>query len=246
MRSLPPNIHEHQHGNSPPPPGWMFKPADDVLPLLRWPLGYDIAHPAKALPLALLLGIFGFLLTLFYAPARIGADWFFGFVALSFLASLAAFCRRAIGQRRGEEIHTQEAGYSFITRALRFVPPAFSEQILTPAALAWAGWVMAHAPLVYWGVYQGRTYYEPVSVMLGWWLFISAFSYLGMARWEYRMRWAQTREIGNQTIRAKTFEQRLDTQERQAASRPARSQSRATRAMGAANNTEPDIAELGS
>jgi hypothetical protein len=118
MRSLDPNIHEHQHGSVPPLPQWLIMSAMTLLSLIRWRLGYDIVHPAKTLPRALLLAIFGFLLTVFSARARIGADWFFGFVALSFAASLVTFCKRAIGQRRGEEIHTEEAGYSFITSCL--------------------------------------------------------------------------------------------------------------------------------
>jgi hypothetical protein len=125
---------------------------------------------------------------------------------------------------------------------------AFCEQILTPALLAYAGWVMAHAPLVYWGTYQGRAYYEPISVMLGWWLFISGFSYLGLARWEYRTRLAQTREPVNQMIRARLFEQRLDAHEqaarKTAARRPDAAWSPRSAAHGA-DDAEPDFADLG-
>jgi hypothetical protein len=240
MRSLPPNIHEQHSAAVTPPPVALLQPAWSVLPLIRSPLGYDFVYPAKAIFMALMLAIGGFLIAAFYPPARDGAVGFFTFVALSFAASLAAFFKRARGQRKGEEVHTQEAGYSFVTRQWPFLPPALCEQLLTPALLGLVGCFLAIVPLA-WD--DGTT--APLSPMLGWWLMLSALSYLLMARWEYRMKWAQTREPVNQMIRAKLFEARLDTHER-AARKPAPSRAHRSGANRAAvDGSEPDIAELG-
>jgi hypothetical protein len=234
----PPNIHQHGHGGI-KPPAWPLLIFDySLLPVIRWPLGYDIVHPKRSLVWALLMVFGGFALCMVSPQATIGARWYFGFVACAFILALVRFAKRALGQKRGEEIHTQEAGYSVITRILFFLPAALTEQMLTPAALAYVGWVMAHAPLVYWGEWHGRSYYQPVSVMLGWWLFISAFSYLLMARWEYSTRWSQQRQVVNRMKEAKIFGDRLNMHE-EAARQPAPGARRRK------TNGEPDVADIG-
>ena len=74
------------------------------------------------------------------------------------------------------------------------------------------------------------------SFELGWWLMLTALALMLMAVWESKRRWSQKRATVDDMIRAKTFEQRVSSQE-------ARMQ------RGAAPNADPDkpdVAELAS
>jgi hypothetical protein len=153
-----------------------------------------------------------------------GHLWLAGFAVASLAVSCVIFARRALRQRRGEEIHTAEAGYSVLTWRTN-LPVALCEQIIVPLALAAVGWLIAHT----------------FSLELGWWLMVCAASWLVMARWELRRRLSQTRATVDDMIRAKTFEARLDGHERQA-----RTASRGPDlAGGYGRSSEPDMAELG-
>jgi len=222
MRQLPPNIHEHQHGRVRQPAWVLLLPAYTLLPLLRSPLGYEVAYPRHAFAWLLILMVIGGVVALFYPPAAMGFRWFAAVCLLSFVASCVQFVQRWRGQGRGEEIHTLEAGYSLLAWHSD-LPVPLVEQLLIPAGLAAIGWGIAHT----------------FSAELGWWLFVGGFSYALMARWEYRMLWAAIREPVNQMIRAKLFEQRLDAHERKAR----RYAPHAQRPQAAGSDSdEPDVA----
>ena len=65
-------------------------------------------------------------------PLKRGRAFFYDYAAATFVMTLLRFAQRSVGQHRGEEIHTAEAGYSLLTHLLP-VSPAFTEQLLTPA-----------------------------------------------------------------------------------------------------------------
>jgi hypothetical protein len=242
MRRLPPNFHTHEHGAVEPPPRWAFMPARTVLPFLRTPLGYDMAHPRTAFWNAFMLVVLPLVFWFLYVglsrrqpPDNIGHVWLAGFAIASLVVSCVIFARRFIGQRRGEEIHTAEAGYSWLAWRTS-LPVPLCELLIIPLGLGVAGWVIK----------------DTFSLDLGWWLVVCAVSYLIMARWEYRRLLSQTRATVDDMIRAQTFEERLDGHERQA--RGARTgkagpQQRPQPAAPSANTygrgNEPDMAELG-
>jgi hypothetical protein len=236
MRHLPANFHTHEHGAVRPPVWWVLVPSRTVLPFLRTPLGYDMVHPRRVIGAAIMLIVwplvFWFLyvgLTKRHPPENIGHVWLVGFAAASVLLSGVIFVRRAIGQGRGEQIHTAEAGYSVLTWRTG-LPVPLIEQILIPLALAGAGWLIK----------------DSFSLELGWWLVACGLSYFLMARWEHRRRWSQTRATVDDMIRAHTFEERLDEHERQTkGARPGSGQTSRPGARATGREGEPDMAELG-
>ena len=242
MRRLPHNFHAQEHGSVESPPRWAFVPARTVLPFLRTPLGYDMVHPGKAITTAFMLIVLPLVFWFLYVgltrrppPDNIGHVWLAGFAAASLVISCIIFARRFIGQRRGEEIHTSEAGYSWLTWRTR-LPVPLCELIIIPLGLGVLGWVIK----------------DTFSLDLGWWLVVCAVSYLIMARWESRRRLSQTRATVDDMIRARTFEERLDGHERQAkGARTANAgpqrgtQTAAPSASIYGPGQEPDMVELG-
>lgn len=217
---LPRNIHAHEHGAGPMPAWGLLLPAYTVLPLIRRPLGYATVQPLHLLVSLLLVAAVAFVLSAIYPPASFGAEWFFAFLAASFLAGCIVFTQRAIGQRRGEEIHSREVGYSFLT--LRSdLPVPLCEILLVPLALGVVGWMLAHS----------------LSGLLGGWLVICALSYLRMSTWEHGSRLARSRSVADDMVQAQTFSQRVQTHERRA--RTARPHS-----TTAGDGDVPDMAEV--
>jgi hypothetical protein len=235
MRRLPRNFHAiDHHDTSAPPHCTVLFPARTVLPFLRTPLGYNMVHPGAALTGAIALCFLPLVFWALYAgvrqphiPDNIGHTWLMGFAVVSFLATCLIFARRAIGQRRGTQIHTSEAGYCYLTWRTD-LPVPLCEQIIVPAALMCLGWLIAHS----------------VSFELGWWLVVCGVSYLVMARWEYTRRLAQTRTTVDDMIRAESFEERLDSHE-QAARRQKAKPSSAGAQPSYAFSDEPSLVTLG-
>ena len=114
--------------------------------------------------------------------------------ALTYLVlSLAIFARRWWGQRHGEEIHSSEAGYSWLAR-YSHLPVPVCELAIVPFAVFALGYVLAHT----------------VTLELGWWLMACGASLCLMALWEHRRVWSQHRATVDDVVRAKVFEARVD------------------------------------
>ena len=206
MRKLPPNFHSYEHGSIAAPRWTLLAPAQALLPLIRWPLGYETLSPWVALKRAAAFAAippgFWFLMSLMNhaPPANEGPEYFDAFIAGTFLVTLLRFGRRAAGQHKGEEIHTAEAGYSAVTWLLRF-PMQSAEQLVVPGLIGWGGWEIA----------------ETVSVDLGYWLMACAVSYLILANWEVRNVAARKRAPVDDKIRAQAFSNQFDEHEEKAA-----------------------------
>jgi hypothetical protein len=221
-RDLPHNIHAHELGSGHAPPGWMFMPGYIVLPLVREPLGYEIVHPLRAAGQRVIVAALGFLVFITYPPAVTGPEWFYGYLGVSFVAACIAFTRRAIGQRRGEQIHTAECGWSYLAR-FTSLPVWLCEQVLVPLGIAALGYFTA----------------QTVSFLLGWFWVLTGASLALMGHWESARRRAQMRTTVDDLLRAQAFGERLADQEQQAYARPT---GRSTAGQG----DEPDVAELGA
>lgn len=234
MRELPPNIHMREHGGKPPPMGIFLIPALVALPLVRWPLGYETAQPARAFLIRIVVVGVAFLVSRFIPQAQPGWELLAAYVALSFVVVCVMFTQRAIGQRHGEEIHTTEAGWSYL--AWRSQWPVWAcEQVIVPLGVAAAGYVVA----------------QSVSWELGWWLVLTGASLAILARWESAKRWALTRTTVDTMLQAQMFGHRVEQHEQRAynpaAGRPGGGN---TAQPGNANSSsgaggEPDVAELG-
>jgi len=135
------------------------------------------------------------------------------------VVALAVCLRRVVGQRRGEEIHTSEAGYSWLVW-LTPLPVSLCEIVLVPAAVGIAGYYVSGS----------------FSFELGWWLMLTALAPMLMAVWESKRRWSQKRATVDDMIRAKTFEARVSSQEAQMQ----------RGASPSADADKPDVAELGT
>jgi hypothetical protein len=175
MRQLPRNFHTHQHGMGASPPAFMLGPAYCVLALVRVPLGHDIVRiwPAlrRAAQLALLPLLFWWLYVAFTnqpAPANTGHMYLMAFAGISLLATLWVFAKRALGVTRGEQIHPEEAGYSWLAWLAPRLPAWLCEQVIVPAAFAAAGWCV----------------FQTFSLELGLWLMACGASLFVMAVWE--------------------------------------------------------------
>ena len=224
MRELPSNSHSHQHGMGGRPHWLLLFPADTTLPLIRVPLGYYIVHPKQAITRTVLLIVLPLIWWWFYVgftnepmPGNAGHLWLMGFAVLSLAVSLAVFVKRALGWRRGEEIHSEEAGYSWLCWHTP-LPVWLCELFIVPGLVAGAGWGFAHT----------------VSTELGYWLMVSAASLLLMGTWERaRMRNAMV-TTRDGMLQAQSSGWRVEQQE-------ARARGRAS----APNASEPHFAELG-
>lgn len=223
MRKLPRNFFGHQHGMG-ARPGWpLVLPAEMVLPLLRYPLGYKMVQPGTALVRALgliALPAIGWWLYVAFTnnppPANIGQLWLCGFAVLSFLATLAVFLKRLWGLCRGENIHQEEAGYSWLAWHTA-LPVPLTEQLIVPGALAVSGWILAHT----------------VSFDLGWWLILSGASLAFLGNWEMRRQWAAMRTVTDGMISAQTSGWRVEQHDQQTRKHNAQ-----------ATGQEPEFAEM--
>ncbi len=200
-RTLPPNLHSHEYGGIQVPHHLIMLPAYTVLPFLRAPIGYDLVRPAAAIMRAIALIVFPVLAEGLWVgftqrpipPTRLP---YLSLFALAYLAaSLAIFARRWIGQRRGEELHSGEAGYSWLAR-LTPVPVWLCELIIVPALVTGAGYLLV----------------GNVSNELGWWLEAAGTSLFVMTLWEYKRTWSQRRAAVDDVVRGKAFEARVDQQ----------------------------------
>ena len=208
MARLPPNFHSYQHGNLSYPSTTLIGPAMGMLPLTRWPLGYQTLSPVQAIahafpPLILpLLFWLGWRLTGREVPANEGPQFLWYYIAAAFGAAVLRFLMRALGQYRGDDIHQTETGYSLVAHVLP-LPLFFTEQLMMPALLGWAGWKAAHM----------------FSVDLGGWLMVCAVSYFWVANWECRNRLAQRRALVDDQAHASLFAINLDQHEQKAVRR---------------------------
>jgi hypothetical protein len=211
-----------------------------AFPFLRSPIGYDLAFPIRAIGSVAFVSVVPLIYWFVWLgvtnrpmPENSGHWWLVGYAAASWCLQCAIFAKRWHGQQHGEEIHTQEAGYSLLTWRST-LPAPLCEQVIVPVALAALGYAVK----------------ESVSFELGWWLILTGASYALMSNWEYRTRWAQVREPVNQMIRAQVFEERIDDHE-QAARRPRAAawgftQDKTAQPMqGQSGEDRPDKAELG-
>jgi hypothetical protein len=199
-RNLPPNFHSNEYGGIAPPHWMVFLPAYTVLPFVRSPLGYDMVRLTPAIKRTLGLIIFPPLVEAIWVaftnrqlPANIGHTYLTAFALAYLILSLAIFVRRWLGQRRGDELHSGEAGYSWLAWYSNLpVPPC--EIIVVPAVVTGVGYLLINGP----------------SRELGWWLEAAGTSLFLMALWEYRRTWSQRRATVDDVVRAKVFEERVD------------------------------------
>ena len=199
LRQLPANIWQHEHGAHRPLPGLLLVPARVALPLIRWPVGYELCRPFRALCLRLILMVLVYFFMGFYPPAVRGWLLFPAYLTVSLLAEFSVFAQRVIGQQRGEEIHTTEAGWSHLTWRTGW-PVFLCEQVIVPASIAGTGYVVAQA----W------------SFTLGWWLVLTGASLGILARWESARRWKLTRSTVDQMLQAQLFGSRVEQHEARA------------------------------
>jgi hypothetical protein len=178
-------------------------PAYTVLPFLRGPLGYEIVQPFRAIRHALQLIILPVLveaLWVAFNPQRtppVTRYPYLSIFALTYLAvTLILFARRWWGQRKGEEVHSAETGYSWLAWYTR-LPVPLCELIIVPGALFGLGYALDHGG---------------VSMELGWWLMACSASLFLMGLWEFRRAWSQRRATTDDMVRAKAFEARVDRQ----------------------------------
>lgn len=200
MRGFPGNFHSFEYGGGKAPNRWLLAPAYTLLPLIRAPLGYDLVKPLPAIARALLVLGGGFAGQ--YALARPEPEDFpllAGFALACLAAALLRFLRRWAGQGR-EDIHTGEAGYSFLARLLP-VPACLTEILILPALIAYAGWVL-------WD--------SGASCALGVWLMLAGSSLSLMGQWEHRRHWSQARAMSDDALRAQSYGAQMQARERRA------------------------------
>jgi hypothetical protein len=207
-RDLPRNFHSDEYGGVSAPLPWVLLPAYTVLPFLRSPIGLQLVHPwtviRRTLGLILAAWLLGTFLPAFTPPAQrkdMGETLLVGFTLAYLMVALVIFARRWQGQRKGEEMHSGEAGYSWLVQRTK-LPVFLSEQVIVPLAIGALGYLLAHT----------------ISVELGWWLMAAGVSLFIMARWESRRVWSQHQATVDDLIRAKTYEDRMERHETQTGS----------------------------
>lgn len=202
-RELPRNFHSDEYGGVSAPAGWVLMPAYTILPFIRSPIGLQLVHPwtviRRTVRLILAAVIIAALASAFSSPhARkdVGIVPLVAFALAYCVVSLAIFARRWRGQRRGEEMHSTEAGYSLLARRST-LPVSLVEQLIIPSLAIGLGYLTAHT----------------FSVEFGWWLILSGVSLFIMARWENRRLWSQHQATVDDLIRAKTYEDSMSRHE---------------------------------
>jgi len=202
--NLPRNFHSDEYGGVSAPAPWVLLPAYTVLPFLRSPIGLQLVHPwtviRRTLGLIILPVIVVGIVNGFRSPQRNishSGHIFLSLFALAYFAvALVIFVRRWRGQRKGEEMHSGEAGYSWLVQRTT-LPAPLCEQVVVPLATGALGYLIA------------RT----LSFELGWWLVAAGVSLFIMARWESRRLWSQHQATVDDLIRAKTYEDRMERHE---------------------------------
>jgi hypothetical protein len=202
MQDLPRNFHSFEYGSGKAPSRAVLFPGYTLLPFIRDPLGFDIVNPKTAIMRTLLLLLAGYL-GQFVMPHAPPEDFaLLACFALAYLAlSLVRFFRRWRGQGRGEDIHTAEAGYSFLARMLP-LPVAITEILILPALIA----------------LMGSELWDSGNCELGGWLMLAALSLSLMGWWEYRRRWSQHRALTDDVLRAESYSERMQARESRARS----------------------------
>lgn len=200
MQDFPRNFHSFEYGSGKAPGRLVLFPAYTLLPFIRDPLGYAILKPHTAIARTLLLLLAGYLAQ-FVMPQPEPDDFtLLACFALTYLAlSLVRFFRRWRGQGRSEDIHTAEAGYSFLARMLP-LPPALTEILVLPALIA----------------LLGSELWDDGDPELGGWLMIAGASLCLMGLWEFRRRWSQHRALTDDVLRAESYGERMQARERRA------------------------------
>lgn len=200
MQRLPRNFHSFEYGSGKAPGRPVLFPAYTLLPFLRDPLGYDILKPTTAIARTLLLLLIGYLAQFVVPQAEPDDFTLLAWFALAYLAlTLVRFFRRWRGQGRGEDIHTAEAGYSFLARLLP-LPVALTEILILPALIA----------------LLGDELWDSGECELGGWLMLAGASLCRMGHWEYRRRWSQARALTDDVLRAESYGERMQARERRA------------------------------
>ena len=199
-RDLPPNFHSHEYGGTDAPAPILLMPAYTVLPFIRSPLGYEIVHimPAirRTLGLIILPVIAEFLWVGFTnkrLPENMGHGYLVDFALAYLVADIVIFGRRWMGQRKGEKLHSAEAGYSWLAWYTP-LPVALCELVAAPGAL----------------LLIGEVFHRTVSIELGWWFRFAGASLFLMGWWEHRRIWSQHRATTDDLVRAKAFDARVD------------------------------------
>lgn len=222
MRKLPANIHSQEHGGVLPPAWFVLAPAYTVLPFLRGPLGWHVVHPARTIAAALGLAFLPLLIEFFLVAfinepmPPMGHEPMMVFAGVYFLMCIGVWIRRWRGQGRGAQVHSAEAGYSWLAWwSPRWFPVPLIEIVVVPFLVFALAWVLLS-----------------VSFELWFWFTFASLSLLIMAQWEWRHRLAQARARIDDTVRAGVYEGQLDRLEKARARGGARTQS------------GPDFAEL--
>jgi hypothetical protein len=202
-RSLPRNFHSHEYGGVIAPPAWVLIPAYSLLPFIRHPLGLYIVHPRVVVIRVVALIFLPLIIEVFYVgftqarlPENMGHIPLIYFAVAYLAVSMVVFARRWQGQRRGEELHSGEAGYSWLAWHTS-LPVGLCEQLIVPLAVGLLGYLIAHT----------------FSIELGWWLMATGVSLFIMARWEYHRLWSQHQATVDDLVRAKTYEERMSSHE---------------------------------
>jgi hypothetical protein len=225
-RDLPPNLHGYEHGGMFPPHPIMTVAAQTLLPFVRSPIGRHMVNPFAAVITGAVVGfVLPFIGELVYLvatnqtrlPGDTGQAWLLAFCAAYVALTWAHWIARLIGHWRGQEVATMEAGYSWLTLYTNRLPVWLCELVLVPVLIAALAWVM-------WAF----------SVELSLWLWFGAFSMFMVAQWEQRRNLAQSTITVDDTVRARTWEGRIDRQEER----------RAKRQKAHAATAEPEFVEL--
>jgi hypothetical protein len=203
QRDLPRNFHSDEYGGVYAPGPLLLLPAYTLLPFIRSPVGIQLVNPAKVIRRVVGLIVLPFIAEVLWVgftqkrlPDSMGHISLVAFALAYLIASLVVFARRWYGQHHGAELHSGEAGYSWLVWRTT-VPVGACEQVIVPLIAGVLGYAIAHT----------------FSIELGWWLMAAGVSLLIMARWEYRRVWSQHQATVDDLIRAKSYEDRMTRHE---------------------------------